>query len=149
MARFLNDTDYTALVRNEIRSALTSNYSDAKLYTAERFAVDQIKKYIAGKHPVDKVFIEYNPEDEEAEDKRDAFIVMITIDLTLYHLYTSTAPNLIPKHRSERYQDALDWLKEVAKGTILSDLPSYEDDNGEAKLNIKITSKRQSEDQKW
>ncbi|MBL7868872.1 MAG: DUF1320 family protein [Flavobacterium lindanitolerans] len=145
MARFLNDSDYTALVRNEIRAALTSNYTDAKLLSAERMAIDQIKKYIAGKHPIDKVFIEPDP----TEDKRDAFIVMITIDLALYHLYTSTAPNLIPKHRSERYQDALDWLKGVANGTFVTDLPTYEDENGEMMLNIKITSKRPSEDQRW
>lgn len=149
MGRFLNDTDYTALVRNEIKSALTNNYTDSKLHTAEKMAVAQIKKFIAGKHPVEKVFVDYDPEDTEAIDGRDSYIVMLTIDLTLYHLYTSTAPNLIPKHRSERYQDALDWLKGVAKGDFLSDLPSYEDESGNMMLNIKISSKRESEDQRW
>ncbi|QEE51048.1 DUF1320 domain-containing protein [Flavobacterium alkalisoli] len=149
MARFLNDTDYTAIVRNEIKAALLSNYNDAKLHTAENMAVSQIKKYIAGKHPVDKVFVNYDSNDPGATDGRDAYIVMLTIDLTLYHLYSSTAPNLIPKHRSERYGDALEWLKGVAKGDFVPDLPLYENESGDEMINIKIRSARQSEDQKW
>lgn len=149
MSRFLNDNDYTALVRNEIKAALLSNYSDAKLFTAENMAVSQIKKYIAGKHPVEKVFITYDPTAPGAVDGRDSYIVMLAIDLTLYHLYSSTAPNLIPKHRSERYGDALEWLKGVAKGDFISDLPPYESEAGEALLNIKISSKYESEDQRW
>ncbi|RWW91852.1 phage protein Gp36 family protein [Flavobacterium cerinum] len=147
--RFLNDTDYTALIRNEIKAALTSNYTDTKLFTAENMAVSQIKKYVAGKHPIDKVFVSYDPTDPDAVDNRDAYIVMLSIDLALYHLYSSTAPNLIPKHRSERYQDALDWLKGVASGTFVSDLPPYEDEGGETMLNIKISSKYPSTNQRW
>lgn len=149
MARFLNDTDYTALIRNEIKSALTSNYSDTKLWTAENMAIAQIKQYIAGKTPVEQVFVTYDPEATGAADPRNHFIVMITIDLALYHLYSSTAPNLIPKHRTERYADALDWLKGVASGKIVSDLPPHENASGEAMLNIKISSRRESEDQRW
>lgn len=146
--RFLNEADYTALVRNEIKAALLGNYSDTKLHGAENMAIAQIKKYISGKHPVEKVFVDFDPE-TEVTDGRDAFIVMLTIDLTLYHLYTSTAPNLIPKHRTERYADALEWLKGVANGTYVSDLPAHENESGEDMINIKIRSKRESEDQRW
>lgn len=146
--RFLNDSDYTALIRNEIKGALVGQYTDSKLHAAEKMAIAQIKQYISGKHPVEQVFVSYDP-DTDTEDNRDAFIIMITIDLTLYHLYTSTAPNLIPKHRNERYADALEWLKGVAKGSIESDLPKHKDSAGTDMLNIKIRSRHESENQKW
>lgn len=147
--RFLNDTDYTALIRNEIKAALTHNYSETKLLTAENMAIAQIKKYISGKTPVEQVFISFDPTAPGAVDNRDSFIVMITIDLALYHLYSSLAPNLIPKHRSERYADALEWLKGVAAGTYVPDLPLHQNDAGEDMLNIKISSRYESEEQRW
>lgn len=60
------------------------------------------------------------------DDFRNQLLVMYYIDLVLYHLYSSLASHKMPEHRNDRYQDALDWFKEVAENNIEADLPEKE-----------------------
>jgi phage gp36-like protein len=147
MARFLQDKDYTALIRDEIKGILLENYTEEKQYTAEQMAISQIKNYITGYYDTDKVFETYDALSDP--DPRNHFIVMITIDCTLYHLYTSTAPDRIPEHRAQRYGDALDWLKGVAKGNIKADLPLITGEDGTAKPPVRIKSRYAHSNNKW
>ncbi len=48
-------------------------------------------------------------------DPRDPLIVEFMLDLTLYRLHTRIAPNQIPEHRIQRRDDAISFLKSVAK----------------------------------
>ncbi|HRO76513.1 MAG TPA: DUF1320 family protein [Crocinitomicaceae bacterium] len=137
--RFILETDYPTIIRNEVRNLLSTSYSDNKLIMAELMAIAQIKNYIKGSYDVDAIFTPHIETEPPTPDTRNAFIVMITIDCALYHLYSNTAPDRIPEHRSQRYQDALEWLKSVAKGETTADLPTDEETgsvNG-----IKISSK--------
>lgn len=139
---FITANDYTVLIRNEIKDILLENYTEGKLKTAESMGIAQVKKRLAGRYDVAKIF--------GAEgDNRDSYIVMIVLDCTLYHLYTATVPNKIPQIRAERYQDALDWLKSVAKGEETADLPLLEDASGNNLLGIKITSKYPPTNNRW
>lgn len=139
---FITEDDYTVLIRDEIKNILLENYSVTKLKTAENMGISQVKKRLAGRYDVDKIF--------SAEgDQRDSYIVMITLDCALYHLYTATVPNKIPTIRAERYQDALDWLKSVARGEENTDLPVLEDETGNQLLGIKITSKYPPSNNRW
>lgn len=147
MSRFLKDTDYDVLIRTEIKNILLENYTTAKLLSAELMAIAQIKNYLAGRYNVSLIFTAL--EDGVTDDTRNAFIVMITIDCALYHLYCSIAPNKIPEHRSNRYQDALEWLKLMAGGTTNADLPLLTDELGEVKESIRISSKYKSVNNKW
>ena len=146
MARFLQDTDYDALIRSEITTALLENYTDAKMLKAEDMAVSQIKNYISGFYDVEAIFTVDDP--LPSPDPRNAYIVMITIDCALYHLYTSTAPDRIPEHRALRYNDALEWLKGIAEGKK-ADLPEIVDEDGKTKSPIRIASKYAPENNKW
>jgi len=139
---FITEDDYSVLIRNEIKDILLENYTDGKLKTAESMGISQVKKRLAGRYDVAKIF--------GAEgDARDNYIVMIVLDCALYHLYTATVPNKIPTIRAERYQDALDWLKSVAKGEETADLPLLEDESGNNLLGIKITSKYPPTNNRW
>jgi phage gp36-like protein len=152
MGRFLKDTDYDVLIRTEIKSILLENYSQNKLLSAEQMAISQIKNYLAGRYQVNVIFQPLAPveEDEEQIDTRNHFIVMTTIDCALYHLYCSIAPNKIPTHRSERYTDALEWLKMMAKGESTADLPLIVDETtGEIKDGIRISSNYKRTNNKW
>lgn len=145
--RFLNDNDYVALIRKEIKDIITaSDYTDinedTKILTAENMAIDQIKNSLSGRYDTTAIF---SAQDEE----RDNYIVMIAIDCTLYHLYTAIAPNLIPEHRSTRYQDAVDWLKDVRKGDANANLPRYKDEQGNDQFDFRISSERTNENNKW
>lgn len=154
MSRFLKDTDYAVLIRNEIKNILLENYSETKLLSAEKMAIAQIRNYLAGRYDVGLIFTPMlEPIDDnnsEQLDNRDAYIVMITIDCTLYHLYSSVAPNKMPEHRSNRYQDVIEWLKLIAEGKANADLPMIKDENtGEVKDNFRLSSKNTYNDNKW
>ena len=139
---FITEDDYTVLIRTEIKDILLENYSDTKLKTAENMGIAQVKKRLAGRYDVAKIF-------SQVGDDRDSYIVMIALDCALYHLYTATVPNKIPTIRSERYQDALDWLKSVARGEEDTDLPVLIDEEGNGMIGIKITSKYPPSNNKW
>ncbi|MDT8346856.1 MAG: phage protein Gp36 family protein [Flavobacteriaceae bacterium] len=140
---FLVPEDYNVLIRTEIKSVLLENYSSTKLDGAENMAIAQIKNYISGRYDIDAIF-------SASAESRNAFIIMIALDCALYHLYSSIAPNKIPEHRAERYQDALEWLKSVAKGETIADLPLLTDEGtGEEKQAIRLTSRYKLNNNKW
>jgi len=155
MSRFLKDTDYAVLIRTEIKNILLENYSETKLLSAEQMAISQIKNYLAGRYDVAAIFtplLEPAEGDNPGEqiDTRNAYIVMITIDCALYHLYCSIAPNKIPEHRSNRYQDVMEWLKMMAEGKGYADLPLIKDEStGEVKDSFRLSSKNKFNDNKW
>ena len=139
MSRFLTDDDYAVQIRTEISKIIDSTTNSVKLIASEQMAIDQIKNHIAGRYDCDKIF---TPAD--TTDTRDKFIVMIVIDLALYHLWTKEAPNNIPKTRELRYNDALEWLKEVQKGQSCN-LPKLQDDSGVDMIDVRIWSDRTPE----
>lgn len=139
---FLKQEDYTALIRNEIKDILLENYSESKLQAAEQMAIQQVKNYLSGRYDVDTIFTTTNSD-------RNAHIVMVVLDCALYHLYTSTVPKRMPDIRSQRYQDAIDWLKMVGKGEISADLPLKQNEQGEELLGVKIKSKYPPSNNKW
>lgn len=110
------------------------------LLQAERFAISQIRKYIGGRYDCDALF-------SATADQRDDYIIMITIDITLYHLWAKKAPKSVPEHRKERYSDALDWLTNVGSGSMPTDLPqlSTTDYAGD----VRITSRYQPNTNKY
>ena len=139
---FLTTEDYTALIRNEIKDILLENYSEAKLRVAQQMAIDQVKNYLSGRYDVAEIFSKEGTE-------RNAHIVMLTLDCTLYHLYTSTVPKRMPEIRSVRYQDAIDCLKAVGSGEISANLPLIKSQDGQQLLGIKIQSKYALSSNKW
>jgi phage gp36-like protein len=141
MARFLKDEDYTSLIRNEIKDILTENHEDdADLLRSEDMAIAQIRNYLFGRYDVDKIFASVH---EGEADTRNAHIVMIAIDITIYHLYTAEAPGKISQLRETRYQDTLNWLKEVtqANGDRRADLPLVKSETGEEKVGFRLKSR--------
>lgn len=139
---FITEDDYSALIRQEIKALLQEGYTSSKMTAAEQMAIHQVKNYLAGKYDVQSIF-------EKEGSERNSHIVMITIDCVLYHLYTSTVPDRMPSIRSERYQDAIDWLKLVASGDAMADLPELTNADGEAITGIKISSKYKPNNHKW
>jgi phage gp36-like protein len=136
---FLQDTDFDTLIRSEIKNLLDSSTTNYKLETAERIAIDQIKNHIAGRYDCNAIFTPVTTVDEVTTDSRDRWIITITIDIALYHLYAQSNKKDIPEHRGDRYQDAIDWLKSAGKGTIKTNLPMLEDDQGDIRIFSRYT----------
>lgn len=56
-------------------------------------------------------------------DNRNPQMVMILIDIALFHMHSRISPRNIPQLRKDRYEGALEWLKMVAHGEITATLP--------------------------
>ncbi|MFV0378336.1 MAG: phage protein Gp36 family protein [Mangrovibacterium sp.] len=140
MARFIAQEDYDMLIKQEIIKLLTAPiewYNAAKLVRAENTAIDQIKNRIGKRYDCSLIFTPPAGEPEGA-DTRDQWMVTITIDIALYHLYSQTGMRDIPEHRANRYQDAIDWLKDVGNGTTSANLPELTDESGEVVSDVRI-----------
>lgn len=137
---FITENDFEVQVRQEILSLLDGSDEKTAVALAARMATDQIRQYIGGRYDCDTIFA------AEGEN-RDHFIVMITIDILLYHLWAKRAPRKIPEYRATRYQDALDWLKAVGSGEMDSALPQLPPD--EYSGNVWIKSKYKPNDNKF
>lgn len=137
---FITENDFEVQVRQEILSLLDGSDEKTAVALAARMATDQIRQYIGGRYDCDTLFA------AEGEN-RDHFIVMITIDILLYHLWAKRAPRKIPEYRATRYQDALDWLKAVGSGEMDSALPQLPPD--EYSGNVWIKSKYKPNDNKF
>lgn len=139
---FINDDDYSVLVRDEVKGILLENYSETKLRGAEQMALAQIRNYLAGKYDVNEIF-------SQTAAARNSHILMLVLDCALYHLYTSTVPRSMPDIRSARYQDAIDWLKLIAAGGTTADLPKKTSETGEELQGVKFTSRYTPENHRW
>jgi phage gp36-like protein len=128
---FITDEDYTVQAKQEILNLLDPSDEHTGLRKAEKFAIAEIKKRIGGRYDMNRVF-------EQTGDNRDEYIVMITIDIAIYHLYSQKAPRKIPEYRDIRYHDALEWLTSVGKGETPTDLPPI--DPEEYKGDVRIFS---------
>ena len=137
---FIEESDYEVQVRQEIMSILDPSAANSAIEMAERMAIDQIKSYLSGRYDVEAIF-------SATGEERNHLLLMIAIDIALYHLWSKRAPRKIPELRAQRYQDAIDWLKAVGEGTMTTDLPQLQGDDFFG--SFKISSKYQPNDNKF
>ena len=148
--RFIIEPDYGMQIKNEIIRLLTGEdwYNSPRLVRAEETAIQQIRHWLAPRstrlqnYDLDALFQSDNPAG------RDRYIVTVVIDLALYHLYSQTGMKDIPQHRQQRYQDVLDWLKEVGSGNITAELPLILPEGGEDMGEFMFQS-RKPQNHKW
>lgn len=145
MARFLKDTDYFQ-IKTEILKLLDGSTAELsqniKLLKAENAAIEQIRNRLSNRFDCDLIF---TPSTSDT-DTRDAFVVMIAVDMTLYHLYSQTGSRDVPEHRKERYQDAIDFLKDASRGDIPTNLPTILSDENQGEVRIWSASKPENHD---
>lgn len=146
--RFLKEEDYSPLIRGEIQKLLLDEKPGSpspKLMRAEAMALAQVSNYLFGRYDTDSIF---KVPPEGAPDTRDAYLVMLLIDCALYHLYSALAPDRMPEHRENRYEAALNWLREIAQGKISARLPSVKGEKGEDLFDFRLSSKKH-ENNRW
>lgn len=133
MSRFLQDSDYGSQIKTEVLKLLNSQ-DNGKLLLSERKAIDQITNWLNGRYDCAAIFA-------AQDEARDHWIVTITIDIALYHLYSQTGSKDVPEHRSQRYQDALDWLKNAGRGQVNANLPTPAGNADALTGDVRINSK--------
>ncbi len=149
MGRFLKDDDYEVQIRSEISRIIDPTQGKTKILKAELMAIAQIKAYLSGRFAVDQIFVDAPLDEIPESDPRDPYIVMITIDIALYHLWSKEGPNNIPKTRELRYNDALEWLQAVQKGQAVDLPPIVDQESGQPTFDVRIWSRHEPESNRY
>lgn len=64
-------------------------------------------------------------------DNRNQQLVLMCLDIMIFHLYSRIPPQVVPENRIYRYEKAKQWLNNVAKGDeIVPDIPKLQPPQG-------------------
>lgn len=113
MSTFINTEDYDASIHAEILTALTR--SDAAIIEiCEDRAIAEMRSYMSARYDTDSIF-------SATGDNRNPLILMMAIDISVYHIFCIHNPQKLSQIRKDRYDRAIDWLKQVASCKISID----------------------------
>ncbi len=116
MSEFIQTSDYNASIHREIIETITRG-DDEVVEICEDRAVDEMRSYLSGRYDCNAIFA------ARGED-RNTLILMMAIDITIYHIFSIHNPQKLSQVRVDRYNRAVEWLKAVAAGKIsIADAP--------------------------
>ena len=116
MSEFIQTSDYNASIHREIIETITRG-DDEVVEICEDRAVDEMRSYLSGRYDCNAIFA------ARGED-RNTLILMMAIDITIYHIFSIHNPQKLSQVRVDRYNRAVEWLKAVASGKIsIADAP--------------------------
>lgn len=110
MSNFITTGDYSASIHNEILNSITRN-DDAVIEICEERAIDEMRSYMSGRYDCDKIFM-------ASGEQRNQLVLMMALDITIYHLFCLHNPQKLSPMRKDRYDRAVEWLKAVRRGDI-------------------------------
>ena len=116
---YLNEIDFTTLADQEDIDIVT-NADAAKRERALKMAMDEVRSYMRIRYRINHEFL-------KTGDDRNDYIMLIVIDLTMYHLFSMLAPRMGMETKKERYDAAIKWLKDVRDGKSDPGIPSVDD----------------------
>lgn len=118
MSQFITPEDYDASIHREILDALLRHDSDvsdsAIVEICEDRAVAEMRCYLDKYYDCDAIF-------SATGSDRNALILMMAIDISVYHIFCQHNPYKMSEIRKERYNRAVEWLKAVAAAKITID----------------------------
>lgn len=122
---FITVDDYSASIRIEFVEKAARG-DDNILEIVENQAVSEMKSYLSGRYDVDAIFSAIG------EDRHD-LVLMFAKDIAIYHL-CSIREGLMTQTRIDRYERAIDWLKDVQKGELVVEgLPRLQNEDQAAR----------------
>ena len=113
MSDFIHPKDYDATIRKELLESIT-RLDAPVLEMSEDVAVLEMMPYLSA-YDVDVIFAPYVI---GTPDTRNMLVLMYAKDITIYHASVALFGSKINTLRQTRYDRAIEWCKEVAKGTI-------------------------------
>ena len=135
MANFITTEDYNASIHQEILDAVIRSDSTI-IEVVEDRAIAEMRGYMSRRYDCDKIF---NATGEE----RHQLVLMMAIDIAIYHLFCIHNPRMMSEVRVERYERAIKWLEGVRKGDITVDgLPEVTVEVKDASSQFQIRSNR-------
>lgn len=113
MSQFITLEDYDASIHREILDALVRQ-DETVIEICEDRAVAQMRSYLSRRYDCNRIFA-------ARADKRHQLILMMALDIAIYHICSIHNPNTIKGIRKERYDAAREWMKAVAAEEISID----------------------------
>lgn len=113
MSEYVTLTDYDASVHRDILDALTR--SDMTIIeVCEDRAIAEARCYLSRRYDCDRIFAARDAD-------RNQLLLMIIIDIAVYHVFCIHNPQKLSPMRKARYERAVEWLKAVAAEEISVD----------------------------
>jgi len=121
MSNFITLDDYDASIHREILDALVRN-DEAIIEIIEDRAISEMRSFLSNRYDCDKLF-------DAAGEKRNRLVLMMALDMAIYHVFCIHNPQKLSQMRKDRYDRAMAWLKEVNRGRATIDgAPLLSDD---------------------
>lgn len=113
MSAYINMDDYNGLITDISLTQLISNTPNL-LDQMEAIALDEITPYLSA-YDTNALFITKTVENHT--------IKMRVMDIVLYHLHSRIPSKGLSTLRTERYEQAMDYFKNIHNGLIIPKLP--------------------------
>lgn len=121
---FIQEIDYKVVIGETALRVVTQADPETRA-NAELEAVEEISGYLRPKYDCTAIF------EAEGQD-RNRQILMYACDIALYHMAASLPNKMGMEIRKERYERAIEWLRQVQSGVVIPDLPEATTDSGES-----------------
>lgn len=122
MSEFIQTHDYNATIHREILDTITREDCQVVEICEDR-AIAEMRSYLQGRYDCDAIF-------SARDTDRNSLILMMAIDITVYHIFSIHNPQKMSQLRVDRYNRAVEWLKAVAAGKIsIADAPLLPEDD--------------------
>lgn len=116
------------LIKSELKTAgvpeviaKVTNGDDDIIASVIDESIDEMKGYLAVNYDAEAVFA-------AVDDARNKTVLKYLKKIVIYELYKRKS-NLLDEDTITSYEDAMAWLKNVAKGIIAADLPTRNTDS--------------------
>lgn len=137
MSRFVDIKDYDASVHREILDALVRD-DETLVEICEDRAIAEMRGYLSKRYDCNAIF-------SASGEERNQLILMMVIDIAVYHIFCIHNPQKLSQVRKDRYERAVEWMKAVANEEVAIDgapLLPEEDRARKAALMFKSNPKR-------
>lgn len=133
MSQFVQLSDYDASIHREILDALT-RADETVVEICEDRAIAEMRCHLAKRYDCDRIF-------SATGDDRHQLILMMVIDIAVYHIFSIHNPQKLSQLRTDRYERAVEWMKAVAAEDISIDgAPLLPEDDRAARSPFQIRS---------
>lgn len=133
MSRFIELSDYDATIFRDILDTLVRE-DETLVEICEDRAIEEMRCYLSRRYDCNAIF-------NASGNARNQLILMMAIDIAVYHIFCIHNPQKLSDVRRERYERAVEWLKAVADEKIsVSGAPLLPEEQRNANAAFRITS---------
>jgi phage gp36-like protein len=108
MSTFINIPDYDARIHREILDALVRN-DESIIEIIEDQSISLMRSYLNSRYDCNAIF-------SATGNERNGLILMMALDITVYNIFSVHNPQKISQITKDRYDRAMEWLRQVNKG---------------------------------